>query len=129
MTQTWAPACGEDGPKGLVFEAATDHLIVVCADKVEVLDAGQGGAIIGTLAVGDGLDAVDYVPGRHQLFAAAGRAERLVVAHLDADGTLTALATIATVKGARNAVATEDGTAYVAAGPEAEILALPPVAP
>jgi hypothetical protein len=69
------------------------------------------------------------VPGRHQVFAAAARGEKMVVAHLADDGTLTASATIPTAKGARNAVATEDGTAYVAAGPEAEIIVVPPVAP
>lgn len=51
----------------------------------------------------------------------------IVVASLAADGKLTAVSTIATAKGARNAVATEDGTAYVAVGPAGTILVLPPV--
>ena len=128
IAHTWSSGCGEDGPKGLVFEDATDHLVVVCADKVETLDVAHDGAVIGTLAVGDGLDAIDYVPARHQLFATAGRAEKMVVARLGPDGSLTAVATIPTAKGARNAVASEDGTAFVAVGPSGSILVIPPTA-
>jgi len=127
ITKTWEPKCGEDGPKGLIFEAATNHLVVVCPSRVETLDVARDGAVIGTLEIGDGLDSVDYVPARHQLFAAAARAERLVVARLDPDGKLTAIATVATAKGARNAVASDDGTAFVADGPAGAILVVPPV--
>jgi DNA-binding beta-propeller fold protein YncE len=129
IAKTWNSGCGEDGPKGLIFEASTDHLIVVCADKVETLDIEHDGVVLGTLAIGDGLDAVDYVPARHQLFAAAARAEKMVIARLDPDGKLTAIATIPTAKGARNAVATEDGTSFVAVGPSGAIFVVPPVAP
>ncbi|CAN5754992.1 hypothetical protein BH11MYX3_BH11MYX3_45280 [soil metagenome] len=126
-THTWNPACGEDGPKGLIFEAATNHLLVVCPAHVETLDVAHDGAVLGKLEVGDGLDAIDYVAERHQVFAAAGKAQKIVVASLAADGKLTAVSTIATAKGARNAVATEDGTAYVAVGPAGTILVMPPV--
>jgi len=122
---TWEPKCGEDGPKGLVFDAATNHLIVVCPDHIEALDAGHGGAMLGTLAIGDGLDAIDLVPARHLVIAAAGRAEKLVLATLAADGTFTAVATVATAKGARNAVASADGTSFVANGPAGSILVVP----
>ncbi len=128
VTRTWSPGCGEDGPKGLVLDAAANHLIVVCPERIETLDIAKDGAVIGTLAVGDGLDAIDYVVGRHQVFAAAGRAEKMIVAQLDASGKLTATASIPTAKGARNAVATEDGTVYVAAGPEGQIIVVSPVA-
>jgi DNA-binding beta-propeller fold protein YncE len=126
ITKTWDAKCGEDGPKGLILEADTHHLIVVCADHLQTLDTTTG-AVIATLAVGDGLDAIDYIPSRRQVFAAAGRAEKMVVARLERDGKLTAVSTIATAKGARNAVATEDGTSYLAAGPEGQILVVAPV--
>ena len=126
---TWSPACGEDGPKGLIFDAATNHLLVVCPDHVETLDAAKGGVVIGKLAVGDGLDAIDYVPARHQIVAAAGRAATLVVATLAPDGSLTAAAQVATAKGARNAVMAEDGTMFVCDGPAGAILVVPPPRP
>jgi DNA-binding beta-propeller fold protein YncE len=127
ITSTWEPHCGEDGPKGLVFVADANQLVVVCPAKIETLDVAHGGAVLGSLDVGDGLDAIDYVPGRHELFAAAARAEKMVVARLAADGKMTPIATITTAKGARNAVATEDGTAYVADGPAGAVIVVPPV--
>ncbi len=123
--KTWNPACGEDGPKGLIFDGATNHLVVVCPERIETLDVAADGKVLGSLAVGDGLDAIDYVPSRHQLFAAAARAEKLVVAQLAPDGTITAQATVATAKGARNAVASEDGTAFIADGPAGTVIVVP----
>ena len=127
VTQTWNPACGEDGPKGLIFDAAANHLVVVCPDHIETLDPAHDGAVIGKLAVGDGLDNIDYVASRHQLVLAAGRAATLVVGKLGADGSLTAAATIPTVKGARNAVIADDGTMFVCDGHAGAILVVPPV--
>jgi DNA-binding beta-propeller fold protein YncE len=128
ITKTWEPKCGEDGPKGLVFDPPGNHLIVVCPTSIETLDVAKDGAMIASLPVGDGLDAIDYTPGNRLVFAAAARAEKMMVATLAIDGTLTAVATVPTAKGARNAVAAEDGTAYVADGPAGAILVVPPVA-
>jgi DNA-binding beta-propeller fold protein YncE len=120
VTKTWEPKCGEDGPKGLIYDDASDHLLVVCPALVETFD--HDGKVLSKLEVGDGLDAVDFVPGRREVFAAAARAEKMTVARLDTDGKLTALTTVPTAKGARNAVASEDGTAFVANGPAGAIL-------
>ena len=125
ITKTWEPKCGEDGPKGLAFDAANDHLIVVCPDHIETLDVAHDGAVVGTLQVGEGLDAIDYVPGQHLVVAAAARAEKMTLAVLGNDGKLSELRTVPTAKGARNAVASEDGTAFVADGPAGAILVIP----
>ena len=127
VTKTWEPKCGEDGPKGLIYDDASDHLLVVCPALVETFD--HDGKLLSKLEVGDGLDAVDFVPGRREVFAAAARAEKMTVARLDNDGKLTALATVPTAKGARNAVASEDGTAFVANGPAGAILVVKAVTP
>src|SRR5262245_14253065 len=76
ITKTWEPKCGDDGPKGLVFDDVANHLVVVCPDRIEALDVAHDGAVLSSLQVGDGLDAIDYVPARHELFAAAARAEK-----------------------------------------------------
>ena len=120
VTKTWEPKCGEDGPKGLIYDDSAEHLLVVCPTHIEILD--HGGVLLSKLDVGDGLDAVDFVPGRREVFAAAARAEKMTVARLDKDGKLTAIATVPTAKGARNAVAADDGTAFVADGPAGAIL-------
>jgi hypothetical protein len=113
IVKTWLPSCGEDGPKGLALDHAANFLFVACADKVKVLDAGHDGRELSALATGDGVDNIDYVEARHELFAGAARAARLTVAGVDAQGKLTAAAVVATANGARNPVATDDGTAYL----------------
>ena len=125
VIKTWDSKCGEDGPKGLVFDDKANHLLVVCPGSLEVLDVAKDGAQLSKLEVGDGLDAVDWIPGKRLVFAAAGRAEKMVVASLPASGTLSEVSTISTAKGARNAVASADGTAFVADGPAGRILMVP----
>jgi len=129
VTHTWEPACGEDGPKGLALDHAADVLIVACADHVVALDAGHDGALLSKLDTGDGVDAIDYVEPRHELFVAAARAAKITVATMTDRGVLTALATTATADGARNAVASSDGTAYVADTPQGKVLVVSRAAP
>jgi hypothetical protein len=93
---------------------------------VEVLDAGKDGAVLSKLDTGEGVDNIDYLPAKRALYAAAGRAGTLTVAHLGDKGELTAKATVPTAAGARNAVVAEDGTAYVADGREGKILVVRP---
>ncbi len=122
VTATWMPACGEGGPKGLAIEPKGPLLLVACPDHVEVLDAGKEGGILSKLDTGEGVDNIDYLAARRSLYVAAGGAATLTVAHLDEQGGLKRTAATATAKGARNAVVTDDGIAYVADGPEGKIL-------
>lgn len=124
VTATWMPSCGEEGPRGLAVEPGGQWLMVACTDHVEVLSTAADGGIVSKLDTGEGVDSFDYVPGRRSLYVAAGGAARLTVAHLDDKGMLQGGATFTTAKGARNAVATDDGTAYVADGPEGKILVI-----
>jgi hypothetical protein len=126
VTRTWLPSCGEDGPKGLALDRRLDFLFVACRDRVMVLDAGHDGKRLSTLAVGDGIDNIDYVEPRHELYAAAARAATLTIARLDPQGGLTPLAIVATVSGARNAVATLAGTAYLTDSAGGRILVVAP---
>ncbi len=128
VTKTWLPSCGEDGPKGLALDHAANFLFVACADKVKVLDAGHEGQELSWLATGDGVDNIDYVEGLHQLFAGAARAAKLTIASVDARGKLSAAAVVPTSAGARNPVATDDGTAYLTDSPQGKILVVSPAA-
>jgi DNA-binding beta-propeller fold protein YncE len=128
VTKTWMPACGEDGPKGLGHDHALNFLFVACADKVKVLDAGHDGVILSTIETGDGVDNIDYVEARHQLFVGAAKAAKLTVAAVDAQGKLTPAAVVATAAGARNAVATDEGAAYLTCAPQGKILVVAPIA-
>jgi DNA-binding beta-propeller fold protein YncE len=125
---TWLPGCGEDGPRGLAIDRGFDFLFVACQDRVMVLDVGGDGKRLSTIDVGDGIDDIGYVESRRELYAAAARAGKLTIARLEPRGVLTTLAVVPTVSGARNAVATEDGTAYLTDSPEGKILVVAPIA-
>jgi DNA-binding beta-propeller fold protein YncE len=113
VTSTWMPNCGEDGPKGLALDHALDFLFVACADKVKVLDAGHAGKELSMVATGDGVDNIDYLEAKHELYAGAARAAKLTIAVIDAQGKLAPKAVVSTLEGARNAVVTDDGAAYL----------------
>jgi len=126
VTAAWMPACGEDGPKGLALETKDQLLMVACPDHVEVLAAMTDGRILSKVETGEGVDNLDYLPQKRLLYVAAAGAATLTVAKLEEPGTLKQVATSATAKGARNAVVTDDGTAYIADGPDGKILIVRP---
>jgi DNA-binding beta-propeller fold protein YncE len=118
---TWSAECGPDGPRGVAVDGERGLVFVACTDHVQVLDAKRDGARLGTLAVGAGLDNIDYLPKKRLLYAAAGKAARLVIARADDNGELAVVATIPTSEGARNAVSDERGVSFVADGPAARV--------
>lgn len=128
VTRTWLPGCGDDGPKGLALDHRLDFLFVACRDRVMVLDAAHEGMQLSTITAGDGIDNIDYVGRRQELYVAAARAATLTIVRLYPQGTLTPIATVPTVAGARNAVATDEGTVYLTDSSEGKILVVTPVA-
>lgn len=109
----WSPGCGSDGPRGLAVDEARDLVMVACTDGVRVLDGAHGGALLGTLDAGAGVDNIEYLDKARVLVVAAGKASRLTVARLSDQGALSVVATAATADGARNAVVDADGNVYV----------------
>jgi DNA-binding beta-propeller fold protein YncE len=128
VTHTWESGCGEDGPKGLALDDADNFLVVACKDHVTVLDSGHEGQRLSTMATGDGVDAIDYLASAREVFVGAGKAGQLVVLRLDAKGVLTTVATVPTAAGARNAVATDDGSAWLSDSHEGKVLVVAPAA-
>ena len=110
---TWNPACGPDGPRGVAYDAGHGFVVVACTDHVQVLDSRHGGAPLGKLDTGAGVDNIDYDERDHLLYVAAAKAARLTVARLDDKGRLDVVATGTTSEGARNAVADANGNVYV----------------
>jgi DNA-binding beta-propeller fold protein YncE len=123
---TWMPACGEEGPRGLALSEDGRFLMVACTDHIETLAASGDGRILSKLETGAGVDNLDFLPARRQVYAAASGAATLTVARLDENGGLLRVASSPTAKGARNAVVTDEGVAYVADGPEGKILIVRP---
>jgi len=114
VVATYDPGCGREGPRGLALDAERRQLFVACTSKVVVLDAGQGGVVRGEIETGAGLDNIDYLPARHLVYAAAGRAGTLTVAEASAAGALTLVASTPAATGGRTVVVDARGTAYVA---------------
>jgi streptogramin lyase len=119
---TWNAKCGPDGPRGVAFDSRHDFVLVACTDHVQVLDAAHGGALLGKLDTGAGVDNIDYVTDTGLVYAAAGKAARLTVARLDAKGQLAVVATAPTSAGARNVVSDAHGNAYVGDSERARLL-------
>jgi DNA-binding beta-propeller fold protein YncE len=128
VTHTWVSSCGEGGPKGLALDRSANFLFVACPDQVKVLDAGHDGKELSKIETGPGVDDIAYLEPRHELYVGAARAAKLTVAGVDPHGTLKLVRSVATVAGARNAVVTEQGAAYLTDSREGKILVVPPAA-
>jgi DNA-binding beta-propeller fold protein YncE len=114
VVASWEPRCGPKGPRGLAVDTARNQVFVACTDRVVALDGSLPGAVLGTLETGAGLDNIDYLESRQQLFVAAASTATLTVIHVDRHGLLAPVATGETARFARVVVADGDGRAYVA---------------
>jgi len=124
VTATWSPSCGAEGPRGLAIDSERQLLVVACTDHLQALSAARDGALLGKLDTGAGVD--NLATAHSLIYAAAGKAARLTVAKLDDLGTLSVVAAGTTADGARNAVADENGTAYLVDGKNARLLVVKP---
>jgi YVTN family beta-propeller protein len=126
VVATWKPGCGEEGPRGLRMAETEGFLIVACTAKIETLDVGRGGAIVGTADTGEGVDDFDYVPANHLVYVGAARAAKLTIVQLDARGALTTVAVVPTKQGARNPAAASDGSVYLPNSQAGELVVVSP---
>jgi DNA-binding beta-propeller fold protein YncE len=111
---TWSAGCGSEGPRGVAVDSARGFIYVACTDGVVVLDGAHDGARLGRLDVGAGIDNIDWLAPRRQLFVAAAKAGKLAIVHVDDSGQPTIVATGESPAGARNGVADMAGVTYVA---------------
>jgi DNA-binding beta-propeller fold protein YncE len=111
---TWNPSCGEDGPHGIRLDEKAGYLFVACSAQAKVLDVGRSGLVLSSIATGDGVDDIDYVPATHLLYVGAAKAGNLTIARADKAGHLTLVTQVPTHQGARNGVVVKDGTVYLA---------------
>jgi hypothetical protein len=114
VRDTWHPACSSDGPRGIAVDSSRELALVACTDHLQVLDMAHGGALLGRLDAGGGVDNIDFIAQTGLVYIAAGQAARLTVALLSDHGELTVVRTAETAPGARNAVADLNCNAFVA---------------
>src|SRR5581483_9694714 len=99
---SWPTGCGAEGPRGLVLDDKRQLLFSACTSGAVAMDVAHGGAAVGRIETGGGVDNLDYDAARGLLFVASPRDGTLTVARVGKTGTLTAVAVVPTAKGARN---------------------------
>ena len=123
---TWHPSCGEDGPHGLRLAETEGRLLVACSAEVHALDVTHQGAVVGRLAVGDGVDDLDLDAAARTVYAGGSKAASLAVISLLPDGSLVMKVQTPTAEGARNGVVAANGEVYLSHAKGSELVVLIP---
>jgi hypothetical protein len=99
LMNTW-PLAPCDSPSGLAIDAKNERLVVGCHNKMMAFVDGSTGKVVGTVAIGTGVDANKFDPGTGFAFASCGDGT-ITVAHEDSPDKFTVVDTIQTQNGAR----------------------------
>jgi DNA-binding beta-propeller fold protein YncE len=99
VENTW-PLAPCESPSGLAIDVKNEILVVGCHNKLMTFVDGNSGKIIGTVPIGQGVDANRFDPVTGYAFASCGDGT-LTVAHEDSPAQFTLLETIQTQRGAR----------------------------
>jgi hypothetical protein len=92
---------GCDSPGGLAYAPSADVLIAACDNKTAKVVAGKTGAVLATLTIGEGPDAVIYDAVRKLAFIPCGRGGVLEVIDVKGGADATIIQTVKTEPGAR----------------------------
>jgi YVTN family beta-propeller protein len=99
VEETW-PLAPCQSPSGLAIDAANERLFVGCHSKVMAFVDGNSGKVLGTVPIGQGVDANRFDPGTGFAFASCGDGT-ITVAHEDSPAKLSPVDMITTQRGAR----------------------------
>jgi len=99
VENTW-PLAPCESPSGLAIDAAHEVLVVGCHNKMMAFVDGNSGKVIGTVPIGEGVDANRFDPGTGFAFASCGEGT-LTVAHGDAPDKFILVEKVNTQRGAR----------------------------
>jgi DNA-binding beta-propeller fold protein YncE len=99
IENTW-PLAPCESPSGLAIDAAHEILIVGCHNKLMAFVDGNSGKILGTVPIGQAVDANRFDPIAGYAFASCGDGT-LTIAHEDSPGNFSLVETIRTQRGAR----------------------------
>jgi YVTN family beta-propeller protein len=96
----WPIAPGEEA-SGMAFDAAHHRLFLGCGgSKTMVMMDSTNGKVVGSVPIGDGVDANAFDPATQLAFASCGDGT-VTIAHEDAPDKLTVVQTLKTERGAR----------------------------
>jgi len=99
VEETW-PLAPCQSPSGLAIDSANERLFVGCHSKVMAEVDGNSGRVLGTVPIGQGVDANRFDPGTRFAFASCGDGT-ITVAQEDSPDKLSPVETITTQRGAR----------------------------
>lgn len=99
LENTW-PLAPCESPSGLAIDAARKRLIVGCRNKLMAFVDATSGKVVGTVPIGQGVDANRFDPGTGFAFASCGDGT-LTVAHEDSPDKFTPVEQVTTQRGAR----------------------------
>jgi hypothetical protein len=99
LQNTWSLAPCES-PTGLAIDAAHEVLVVGCHNKLMAFVDGNSGNLLGTVPIGQGVDANRFDPATGYAFASCGDGT-LTIAHEDSPTQFSLVETIQTQRGAR----------------------------
>ena len=99
VENTW-PLAPCESPSGLAIDPEHEILVVGCHNKLMTFVDGNTGKVIGTVPIGQGVDANRFDPATGLAFASCGDGT-LTVAHEDSPTMFSPVETIQTQRGAR----------------------------
>ena len=95
----WPIVPGE-GASGMAIDVAHHRLFLGCSNKLMVMMDSETGKVVGSVPIGQGVDANAFDPGTQYAFASCGDGT-VTIAHEDAPDKLTVVQTLATERGSR----------------------------
>ena len=99
VDNTW-PLAPCESPSGLAIDAEHEVLVVGCHNKMMAFVDGNSGKVLGTVPIGQGVDANRFDPATGYAFASCGDGT-LTIAHEDSPAKFSPVETIPTQRGAR----------------------------
>jgi DNA-binding beta-propeller fold protein YncE len=99
IENTW-PLAPCESPSGLAIDAANEILVVGCHNKLMTFVDGNSGKVIGTVPIGQGVDANRFDPVTGYAFASCGDGS-ITIAHEDSPTKFSLVEMIQTQRGAR----------------------------
>jgi len=99
VENTW-PLAPCESPSGLAIDAEHEVLVVGCHNKLMTFVDGNSGKVLGTVPIGQGVDANRFDPGTGYAFASCGDGT-LTIAHEDSPTKFSLVEMITTQRGAR----------------------------
>jgi hypothetical protein len=112
IAATFSSGCSD--PRGIWIDEQRGFLLVGCEDgTATALDVDHDGRLLSTVKSGSGVDIIAYDAKRAHLYLPGDESATMAIIGVSANGALSILSVVPTVKDAHCVTTDEQGTAYV----------------